>query len=167
MKITILPQSDSPSSSVNRRSSIIWLHVSYWTGAVIDALAAILLTFPALMSYFYKLGPIDLTPAFRTADFTAASLMWGWTFLLLWADHKPFERRSVLLLTTMPVLTMMIFYRFVDIFVFQKSLANQLPFLILQLALVCLFGYSLCINRSDPNPLFDKVIFGQKINHKL
>ena len=30
--------------------------------------------------------------------------MLGWTFLLIWADKKPVERRGVLLLTVFPVL---------------------------------------------------------------
>jgi hypothetical protein len=33
-----------------------------------------------------------------------ASLMIGWTFLLIWADRSPVERRGVLLLTVFPVL---------------------------------------------------------------
>ena len=33
-----------------------------------------------------------------------ASLMLGWTFLLLWADRRPVKRRGVLLLTAFPVL---------------------------------------------------------------
>jgi hypothetical protein len=33
-----------------------------------------------------------------------ASLMLGWTALLLWADRKPLARRGVLLLTVVPVI---------------------------------------------------------------
>jgi hypothetical protein len=32
-----------------------------------------------------------------------ASLMLGWTALLLWADRKPLERKGVLLITLLPV----------------------------------------------------------------
>ena len=32
-----------------------------------------------------------------------ASLMFGWTVLLLWADQKPLERKAVLLITLLPV----------------------------------------------------------------
>jgi hypothetical protein len=33
-----------------------------------------------------------------------ASLMLGWTALLLWADRSPMERKGVLLLTVLPVI---------------------------------------------------------------
>jgi hypothetical protein len=41
---------------------------------------------------------------YRYAMGMGASLMLGWTFLLMWADRKPVERRGVLLLTVFPVL---------------------------------------------------------------
>lgn len=125
----------------------IWLRISYWSGAIVDALAAILLTFPGLMSFFYKVGPVNLDPAFRTADGSAAGLMWGWTFLLIWADRKPFERRGILFLTLVPVLAMMIFYRFIDVLIFRTPIIDQIPFFILQFSLVTLLSYSLWINR--------------------
>ncbi len=41
----------------------------------------------------------------RLAIMTGASLMLGWTILLLWADRKPIERKFILLLTFFPVIT--------------------------------------------------------------
>lgn len=38
----------------------------------------------------------------------ACALMWGWTFLLIWADRKPLERRGVILLTVFPVVVLLL-----------------------------------------------------------
>jgi hypothetical protein len=45
--------------------------------------------------------PVD---EYRYAMGLGASLMLGWTFLLIWADRRPVERRGVLVLTVFPVL---------------------------------------------------------------
>jgi len=132
------------------KTNIVWLRTSYWAGAVVDALAAILLTFPVLMAVVYRLGPIDMSPAFRSVDASAAALMWGWTCLLIWADRKPLERRGVLLLTLLPVLAALILHRLSIILFYQAPFLEELPFLVLQLALAGLFCFSLWINRNDP-----------------
>lgn len=41
---------------------------------------------------------------YRYAMSLAASLMLGWTVLLLWAERRPVERRGILLITLFPVL---------------------------------------------------------------
>jgi hypothetical protein len=43
-------------------------------------------------------------PAYRYAMGIGASLMAGWTLLLLWGAAKPIERRDLLLLTVFPVI---------------------------------------------------------------
>ena len=77
------------------KTQIIWLRISYWTGAVADGFATYLMLFPNIaggVEYRYALG-------------MAASLMLGWTFLLIWADRKPVERKGVHLLTAFPVVS--------------------------------------------------------------
>jgi hypothetical protein len=49
--------------------------------------------------------PTRDSPAYRFAMGIAASLMTGWTLLLLWAALEPIGRRGVLLLTVFPVIT--------------------------------------------------------------
>jgi len=44
---------------------------------------------------------IDISYKYQTG--TGAFLMLGWTFLLIWADRKPIERKDILLLTVIPV----------------------------------------------------------------
>ena len=77
------------------KNKIIWLRISYWVGAIVDGLATLRMLFPKIaygVEYRYALG-------------LGASLMLGWTFLLVWADRKPLERKGVLLLTVFPVVT--------------------------------------------------------------
>ena len=84
--------------------AVRWLRVSYWAGAIADAFAAAIMLFPELGSVLY--GRTDFTPTedYRYAMGLGASLMVGWTVLLLWADRKPVERRGILLLTVFPVI---------------------------------------------------------------
>jgi hypothetical protein len=131
------------------KNKIIWLRIAYWSGAIVDGLAAILLTFPDLNAWFSGATLINGFPIFRSVNAQAAALMWGWTLLLLWADRQPLERRGVLVLTLFPVLTLLIGSRIQEMLVYQASLLRNLPLFGLQLSLVTLFIYSLWMNRSS------------------
>lgn len=87
---------------MNRRQRIIFLRVSFWLGAILDAIAAIQLMLPEIWLNFYGLSA-QTSPILTYALATGATLMWGWTALLIWADRKPLERKGVLLLTVIPV----------------------------------------------------------------
>lgn len=81
-----------------------WLRVSYWAGAIVDALAFLEMLLPgALQAALGQPGP-EVDMEFRLAQAFGAPLMIGWTVLLLWADRKPMERRGVLAITICPVL---------------------------------------------------------------
>jgi hypothetical protein len=86
------------------RKKILLLRICYWIGAVADAISAIVMLLPTVGGSMY--GILDFNPGYeyRYAMGLGASLMLGWTFLLIWADKKPVERRGVLLLTVFPVL---------------------------------------------------------------
>lgn len=79
--------------------------VACWVGAIVDLGAAVLMIWP------WAIRPGDkYRPSFdyRDAGFTygmryGASLMVGWTVLLLWAAADPVARRDVLLITLVPV----------------------------------------------------------------
>lgn len=128
-------------------NKITWLRISYWTGAIIDALAALLLTFPGLNAWFSGFPTVDTSAAFRSSNAQAAALMWGWTLLLLWADRRPLERRGVLALTLFPVLLPMMGTRLVEILAHHTSLDRNIPIMILNVVLVVLFSYSLWVNQ--------------------
>jgi hypothetical protein len=86
------------------RKKILLLRVCYWIGAVADALSAVIMLSPKLGGSMYGIPDFNPGNDYRYAMGIGASLMIGWTFLLIWADRRPVERRGVLLLTVFPVL---------------------------------------------------------------
>ena len=74
---------------------------AFLLGAVLDGFWAVALAFPSL--YIVVTGnSIVMTTPVRVVFIIAASLMFGWTFLLIWGYLKPVERRFILLLTAFP-----------------------------------------------------------------
>lgn len=80
-----------------------WSTAFCWIGAAVDAFAAIALLSPGLSQRLVGVSDFPVTPALTYAMRTAASLMLGWTCLLVWASFRPVERRAVILLTLVPV----------------------------------------------------------------
>ena len=58
---------------------IRWLRISYWTGAVIDGLAALQMLVPALFAITNNLSNFQPDSAYIYAMGMGASLMLGWT----------------------------------------------------------------------------------------
>lgn len=59
--------------------------------------------FPEIGGNIFGIKNFDPDPPFRYAIAVGAAFMLGWMVLLIWADRKPLERRTVLLLTIFPV----------------------------------------------------------------
>ncbi len=111
---------------------ITWLRVSYWVGALTDAVAALRMMFPELangVEYRYAMG-------------LGASVVLGWAFLLIWADRKPVERKGVLLLTVFPVITGIIIAEVYAYFAGFMELKSVLPTVVYLLALSALLTFS-------------------------
>jgi len=87
---------------MNRR--VLWLRISYWIGALVDGFAALQMIFPHLFTMSYRLHNFYPGLDCYYTSGKGASLMFGWSCLLLWADRKPVERKGVLLITIFPVL---------------------------------------------------------------
>ena len=83
--------------------AVRWLRISYWAGAILDALAALSMLSPELFAATSGMQNFHPGIEYRYAMGMGASLMLGWTVLLLWADRKPLERKGVLLITLLPV----------------------------------------------------------------
>ena len=114
------------------RYQIVWLRISYWIGAVADGFATYRMLFPKIahgVEYRYALG-------------LAASLMLGWTILLIWADRKPLERKGVLLLTAFPVVSGLLLAELYAVFSGIISLERMLPTGIFLVGLITLFSFS-------------------------
>lgn len=116
---------------------IKWLRISYWTGAIVDALAALRMLFPD----FIATNP-NPNPGYNVGMKWGAALMIAWTGLLIWADRKPLERKFVLLLTICPaIIGLMI----TSIWVYTtgySTLGSLILNISVQIALIVLFGFS-------------------------
>ena len=123
------------------KNKIIWLRIGYWVGAVTDGLATVRMLFPQFSndaSYRYAMG-------------LGASLMLGWTFLLIWADKKPLERKFVLLLTAFPVVTGLLLAEVFAVSAGIITVEKMLPVGVFLVALIALFsfGYFNALNLSS------------------
>jgi hypothetical protein len=122
------------------KNQVIWLRISYWAGAIADGLATLRMLFPKItygVKYRYALG-------------LGASLMLGWSFLLIWADRKPLERKGVILLTVFPVITGLILAEIYALISGLVTIEKVLPTLILLGALFILFTFSYFNARRTP-----------------
>jgi hypothetical protein len=77
------------------------LRIAFLSGAIIDAAALLPMLIPQLAGWVW--GFRDLPGSYRFAMEYGASLMFGWTVLLLWAYQRPDERRFVAALTALVV----------------------------------------------------------------
>lgn len=77
------------------------LRAAFLIGAVTDALAVVPMLFPSMASLLW--GFDDQTGPYRFAMGYAATLMLGWTGLLLWAWRRPAERAFVAVLTILVI----------------------------------------------------------------
>ena len=114
------------------KNKIIWLRIGYWVGAAADGLATVRMLFPQFSD--------DAT--YRYAMGLGASLMLGWTFLLIWADRKPLERKFVLLLTAFPVVTGLLVAELFAVHAGIITVGKMLPVGIFLVALIALFSFA-------------------------
>ena len=84
-------------------NGVLALRVFFVAGAVVDALAVVAPLSPAISRMMLGVD-VPGTSALLYAMRTGASLMLGWTCLLVWAALRPIERRTIALLTVVPVL---------------------------------------------------------------
>jgi len=120
----------------------LWLRISYWTGAIIDGLAAIQMLVPAVFAATNKLPDFHPGADYKYAMGMGASLMLGWTVLLIWADRKPMERKGVLPITIFPVIFGMVVNEVWAVRSHFIALGVVVPVWIMQAVLIALFAFS-------------------------
>lgn len=79
------------------------LRISFIVGAVTDGLAVIPMAFPSIGSGLFGGNSSRSNTEYRFAMGIGASLMAGWTLLLIWGSLEPIGRRDLLILTLIPV----------------------------------------------------------------
>jgi hypothetical protein len=119
------------------------LKVAYWTGVIADLIFGILLMFsPKIVEFIWGLeNPILGMDLMWSRYF--GLMVFSWTFLLLFANEKPLERRIVILITAWPVVSGMIA---IQIYALIQGLLHPNIMLYLlfcfQIFLVSLFTFS-------------------------
>ncbi len=114
------------------QSAIKWLQASFIAGAVADGLIGVLMLVPSRMGETELRYPMGL----------GASLMFGWTALLLWAYRKPMERKGALVLTIFPVISGLVATGIWSVAAGHFPVQKILPSSILGSALIVLMGFS-------------------------
>lgn len=124
-----------------KNTVILWLRISFWAGAIVDVIAALLMLFPALFVFMNRPADFEVNAAYRYAMGMGAPLMLGWTVLLLWADRKPIERKDVLPITLLVVIGEIVLqvWGIVNGFVPFFAMA---PSFVMQTILIVLFLFS-------------------------
>ena len=118
------------------------LRASYWIGAIADFVNGVAMVYPPMLRRMLGLERVPDSLDARLALLMGASLMFGWTALLIWADRRPIERRGILLITVFPVivgLALTTLYGFLKGFI---PLRGALPIWILQTFLTVLFIFT-------------------------
>lgn len=126
---------------MNKHKAEFWLRISYWTGAIVDGIAAMAMLFPKLTRFFLGFEPIP-DPAYRFATGMGTALMLGWTTLLLWADQDPLARKGVLLITVFPVVLGIVGTEIYAVASGFITLGKMVPTWALQILLISLFSAS-------------------------
>jgi uncharacterized membrane protein len=91
---------DEPTNSASSEERL--LRIAFVAGAITDAAALLPMLIPRLAGWVW--GFRDVSGSYRFAMGYGASLMLGWTVLLLWAYRRPLERRFVAALTVLVVI---------------------------------------------------------------
>ncbi|HUU40689.1 MAG TPA: hypothetical protein VMW42_07105 [Desulfatiglandales bacterium] len=113
------------------------LRAAFVAGAITDALAILPMLVPPLAKLLW--GFEDVSGAYQFAMGYGASLMLGWTALLIWAYQKPLERKVVAALTVL-VIYGLVFYEIVAVLSGHIEAWRMLPTWSLQAILLCLFA---------------------------
>jgi hypothetical protein len=113
------------------------LRLAFLAGAVTDAGALVPMLSPPMARLLW--GFEHPTGAYLFAMGYGASLMLGWTLLLLWAYQRPLERRGVALLTLV-VIAGLVATEFVVVARGDLNPLRMIPTWIIQTVLAGLFG---------------------------
>jgi hypothetical protein len=123
-----------------------FLRIAFLAGAITDAGALLPMLSPRLSRIVW--GVHDNSANYRFAMEYGASLMVGWTILLLWAFRRPVERRFIAPLTTV-VIFGLIFTEAVAVRAGTLAVWRMLPTWCLQAVLIALFASAYHVRRKS------------------
>ncbi len=131
------------------RNKVIFLHISYWFGAVLDGLMVVPMLYPRIGGIIFGMDNFNPGNDYKYAMMVGASLMLGWTVLLIWADRKPVERKGVIMITVIPVLVGLILAGVFAVYCGLIKIEKMIPTWIIQSTLLILFCYSYYLNPAE------------------
>jgi hypothetical protein len=130
-------------------NKVIFLRISYWFGAVLDGLMVIPMLCPRIGGIMFGIDNFNPGNDYKYAMMVSASLMLGWTVLLIWADRKPIERKGVIMITVIPVVVGLILAGTFAVYCGLIKIEKMIPTWIIQLTLLILFCYSYYVNPTE------------------
>ena len=122
------------------------LQVAFLAGAITDAGALVPMLSPRIADVLWGLH--DTSGTYRFAMGYGASLMLGWTLLLLWAYRRPVERRVVAALTAV-VIVGLVSAEICAVRSGVLTIGRMVPTWALQALLVALFGAAFYSGRAQ------------------
>ena len=141
---------------MTNKTKILWLRIACWVGIIIDAIGVIMMLFPQLYANFSAV-PFASDAGFFYAQRNHAALMIGWTILLLWADHKPMERKDIVFITLIVIIgyTVFLFYTIAAGF---ATLNDSIDEIIREVLMIALFAFSYFNARTPSTNLKNEAI---------
>jgi hypothetical protein len=130
-------------------NKVIFLRISYWFGAVLDGLMVIPMLCPRIGGIMFGIDNFNPGNDYKYAMMVSASLMLGWTVLLIWADRKPIERKGVIMITVIPVVVGLILAGTFAVYCGLIKIEKMIPTWIIQLTLLILFCSSYYVNPTE------------------
>ncbi|MHA2052380.1 MAG: hypothetical protein ACXACP_04745 [Candidatus Hodarchaeales archaeon] len=128
---------------MDEKAKILLVKAIYLIGVGLDAMFALDMTVITLfgvttpLSWIYTLPEMTIIGLpYRYAMGLAATMMWGWTVLLIWGAQDPLERKGTLFMTAFPVITGLMFS---NVFAGWNSLISSRSQLLRPLIFVGLF----------------------------
>lgn len=97
-----------PAHSID--TAALFVRVAFLLGALTDGLAVVPMLSPRVSARLFGADPSRTSrPEYRYSMRLGASLMAGWTVLLLWGVADPIARRDLLVITVLPVVVGIVF----------------------------------------------------------
>ncbi len=129
-------------------NKILFLKITLWTGAVFDGVVLFPMLSPEIGGMILGIPNFNPGMDYKYAMLIGASLMAGWTSLLIWSGKKPIARKAIFLLTVCPVLVGLILSGIYAVESTFVPFGKMIPTWIGQLVLVALYIYSYFLARS-------------------
>ena len=131
---------------VSLETITLLLRISFLVGALTDGLAVIPMVFPAIGSALFGSNASRFSAEYRFAMGIGASLMSGWTLLLIWGSMDPIGRRDILIFTLIPVVIGIVFATAIAVGKHVVSLNRMIPLWIHLSLISILFGVSYALS---------------------